>query len=65
MSAVAWVLGHCWLYCRRPAVPVTWVGTVWSSGHQVPLHACRDCLAELDDAVWAEVTRLDATPLHR
>ncbi|MFE2031861.1 hypothetical protein ACFXBB_01105 [Streptomyces scopuliridis] len=50
-SARNWVVGRCWLYCRRQKITVSWIGPVWSSGAQAPLFACSDCLVELDTLV--------------
>ena len=46
-----WVVGSCWLYCRRESITVSWVGPVWSSGAHAPFFACSDCIAELDRLV--------------
>ncbi|MFJ5227424.1 hypothetical protein [Streptomyces sp. NPDC088400] len=54
-----WVVGACWLYCRREGVTVSWVGPVWSSGAHAPLFACSDCITELDGLVRRHLAMQD------
>lgn len=55
-----WVLGACWLWCRRVAIPVIWIGPVVSGGAHAPLMACAWCLDELGQMVWQYLTVKDA-----
>lgn len=55
-----WILGACWLWCRRVGLPVIWIGPVVSGGAHAPLFACSWCLDELDRMVWQYVTAKDA-----
>ncbi|MGW2259618.1 hypothetical protein ACWCXE_17555 [Streptomyces sp. NPDC001780] len=54
-----WVVGACWLYCRRQNVTVSWLGPVWSSGAHAPLFACSDCITELDGLVREFLAKRD------
>lgn len=47
----AWVMGACWLYCRREGVAVLWVGSVATPGAAGDVYACGLCLAELTHMV--------------
>ncbi len=60
MTAAVWITGRCWLWCGRSDLPVTWVGSVQSNGHEVPMYSCGACLDHLDAMVWAEIVRMDA-----
>lgn len=48
-----WETGMCWLYCRRTNVPVTWLGPAVFNGMHAPLHACEQCIAELEYLIWS------------
>ncbi|WP_405937476.1 hypothetical protein OG338_12910 [Streptomyces sp. NBC_00726] len=43
----AWVTGTCWLYCRREAVAVLWLGAVATPGATGDVYACGPCVTEL------------------
>ncbi|WP_223832823.1 hypothetical protein [Streptomyces venezuelae] len=47
----SWVVGTCWLYCRREDVRVLWVGSVRTPGATGDVYGCGPCLAELDHMV--------------
>jgi len=55
----AWIVGHCWLYCGRPDVLVTWIGPASARGITMPMHACGPCIRHLADLVWSEAARQD------
>ncbi|MGP3979179.1 hypothetical protein ACTWQF_35260 [Streptomyces sp. 8N114] len=46
-----WLTGVCWLYCRREAARVLWVGSVRTPGAIGDVYACGPCVAELDHMV--------------
>ncbi|WP_234340456.1 hypothetical protein [Streptomyces sp. TP-A0875] len=50
-DANQWVIGVCWLYCRREDVRVLWVGSVTTPGATGDVYACGPCVAELDHMV--------------
>lgn len=50
-DANPWATGLCWLYCRRQATRVLWVGTVKTPGATGAAYACGPCLTELDHLV--------------
>lgn len=50
----AWVTGTCWLYCRREAVAVLWVGSVAAPGASGDVYDCGPCVAELARMARAE-----------
>ena len=47
----AWLMGACWLFCRREGVAVLWVGSVATPGATGDVYACGPCIAELDHMV--------------
>ncbi|AZK96083.1 hypothetical protein B7R87_21125 [Streptomyces tsukubensis] len=55
-----WESGLCWLYCRRPGVPVIWIGPVSAAGRTAAMYACRHCIAELEFMVDRDVERTDS-----
>ncbi|MER5629522.1 hypothetical protein [Streptomyces nitrosporeus] len=55
----AWVVGACWLYCRREDVAVLWVGTVTTPGATGDVYACGPCLVELGQLVRAQAHARD------
>lgn len=56
----AWVVGACWLYCRREGVRVLWVGSVSTPGATGDVFACGPCIAELDRMVRVQSHGRDA-----
>ncbi|HEX5569340.1 MAG TPA: hypothetical protein VFY14_20885 [Streptomyces sp.] len=57
----AWVVGDCWLWCRRTGTAVTWLGPVISWGTHAPLYACEDCISRLEEQVRTSPAHQDAS----
>ncbi|GAA2392581.1 hypothetical protein GCM10010420_16460 [Streptomyces glaucosporus] len=55
----AWVLGDCWLWCRRTGTAVTWLGPVTSWGTHAPLYACEECIRRLEEQVRSSPVHQD------
>ncbi|GAA2446188.1 hypothetical protein [Streptomyces macrosporus] len=55
----AWVVGDCWLWCRRTDTAVTWLGPVISWGTHAPLYACEECIRRLEEQVRTSPARQD------
>lgn len=42
-----WVTGRCWLYCRKPDIPVMWLGPARTPKGCGDMFGCEICIAEL------------------
>jgi len=56
----AWVVGDCWLWCRRTGTAVTWLGPVISWGTHAPLYACEECIRRLEEQVRTSPAHQDS-----